>query len=1085
MGLLIDRLISSWKLDEVSDGLNPVIRVDSHGTNDFTDVNTTTSSAGVVDNGAVFEDANNEYLTCSGSDFDFGDTDFTVGFWGKRDVSGQTQMFICRDGVSSDRHFWIYLNSSNQIIFTVYVGGAGYTVTGSVLNVSTWYYITAWHDSTANTINLQLNDASPVSTAHSLGVATGASQALEIGGRGGASLHFLDGMVDEVNIWSRILTSDERNELYNSGNGLSYPFGIDLKTNLISFWNLDEVSNGTAPTIRADSHGTNDFTDVNTTPSGTGIIGNGADLEDSRYEYLRCDGSDFDVGESDFSISVWIKAENPVTSGMILCRDHYPSSNRAFQLRHRSQTGGWEIWFAVFGSGSLTLQSTPTITNGVWYHIVAIRKKNDGDNNGYLKLIINDGTPDEVSHSDTMNTFVGDLTLGCYLSNGSSPTSYFDGVVDEVGFWDRVLTPEEITKLYNDGSGLSYPFEEEVVVDLETDLISFWKLDEASDGTSPVIRVDSVGSHDLTDVNTTASGVGIIENGVNLDSFNNEYLTNDDSSFNFNESFTIAGWFKFDMLGANRTLFSRYLNSGTERQYILFYEHSSTNIRLLLSHDGLNATSLYSSQSSWSIGTWYYIVAWYDDVLEEIGISINDSSVTTPATSGIYTGSTQPFLLGNSYAGFFDGVIDEVGVWSRALTSEERTQLYNSGSGLSYPFVESPEPFDLITRLLYYWPMDEVSDGSTPVTRIDSVGSHDLTDINNASSEVSIYNRGVKMNANNLQYLAKTDGTYLPYWCNITVSFWFKPENIPSPSSPGGTPIFINLEMFVVRAILETGYIEAFTNPNWDAPAGRSITFIPGMWYHVVAWYDYDNQEVGISVNDHSLPTVVSRELPLPPSHEGKYFIGGYEGTEDPWFVNGIIDEVGLWDKVLSVQERDFLYNNGNGLSYPFEEEQVINLLASSKSDSEFNTSFLFNFILNLISEGVSEAVTNPFGMKIFFDLFSSEGISEAVIPIGSMGFRKELLDILQTLGVSETSLIKINKITETTFQLQDIILVPGDVVRIDTDLLNVFINGVHDVVSVTGESVFFKLLPGKNQIVVEIDDSSVDVHFVWNSRWL
>jgi hypothetical protein len=257
------------------------------------------------------------------------------------------------------------------------------------------------------------------------------------------------------------------------------------------------------------------------------------------------------------------------------------------------------------------------------------------------------------------------------------------------------------------------------------------------------------------------------------------------------------------------------------------------------------------------------------------------------------------------------------------------------------------------------------------------------------------------------------------------------------------------------------------------------------MWYHVVAWYDYDNQEVGISVNDHSLPTVVSRELPLPPSHEGKYFIGGYEGTEDPWFVNGIIDEVGLWDKVLSVQERDFLYNNGNGLSYPFEEEQVINLLASSKSDSEFNTSFLFNFILNLISEGVSEAVTNPFGMKIFFDLFSSEGISEAVIPIGSMGFRKELLDILQTLGVSETSLIKINKITETTFQLQDIILVPGDVVRIDTDLLNVFINGVHDVVSVTGESVFFKLLPGKNQIVVEIDDSSVDVHFVWNSRWL
>ena len=29
--------------------------------------------------------------------------------------------------------------------------------------------------------------------------------------------------------------------------------------------------------------------------------------------------------------------------------------------------------------------------------------------------------------------------------------------------------------------------------------------------------------------------------------------------------------------------------------------------------------------------------------------------------------------------------MDEVGVWSRALSSSEIAQLYNSGSGLSYP----------------------------------------------------------------------------------------------------------------------------------------------------------------------------------------------------------------------------------------------------------------------------------------------------------------------------------------------------------------------------------------------------------------
>jgi hypothetical protein len=37
----------------------------------------------------------------------------------------------------------------------------------------------------------------------------------------------------------------------------------------------------------------------------------------------------------------------------------------------------------------------------------------------------------------------------------------------------------------------------------------------------------------------------------------------------------------------------------------------------------------------------------------------------------------------------FDGMIDEIGVWSRALTSGEVTQLYNSGAGLQYPFTSN------------------------------------------------------------------------------------------------------------------------------------------------------------------------------------------------------------------------------------------------------------------------------------------------------------------------------------------------------------------------------------------------------------
>lgn len=35
---------------------------------------------------------------------------------------------------------------------------------------------------------------------------------------------------------------------------------------------------------------------------------------------------------------------------------------------------------------------------------------------------------------------------------------------------------------------------------------------------------------------------------------------------------------------------------------------------------------------------------------------------------------------------YFDGRIDEVGVWKRLLTSTERAQLWNSSVGRTYPF---------------------------------------------------------------------------------------------------------------------------------------------------------------------------------------------------------------------------------------------------------------------------------------------------------------------------------------------------------------------------------------------------------------
>ena len=34
----------------------------------------------------------------------------------------------------------------------------------------------------------------------------------------------------------------------------------------------------------------------------------------------------------------------------------------------------------------------------------------------------------------------------------------YNGLIDEVGFWHKVLSQSEVTSLYNSGAGLAYPF---------------------------------------------------------------------------------------------------------------------------------------------------------------------------------------------------------------------------------------------------------------------------------------------------------------------------------------------------------------------------------------------------------------------------------------------------------------------------------------------------------------------------------------------------------------------------------------------------------------------------------------------------
>lgn len=222
---LLTSLISYWTLEEASG-----TRVDSvvASGNDLTDNNTATQNPGKVGNAAQFTSANSESLTRNdNASLSTGDIDFTVAAWVYLDSKAARQTIATKGGggaPGSDEWVLDYLNSSDR--FRFFTGGASYKIaTANNLgspSTATWYFIVAWHDAAADTVNIQVNDGTVNSTATTGVAPSDTTQQFKIG-QYGASF-YMDGRVDEIGFWKRVLTAAERTALYNSGNGRTYPF---------------------------------------------------------------------------------------------------------------------------------------------------------------------------------------------------------------------------------------------------------------------------------------------------------------------------------------------------------------------------------------------------------------------------------------------------------------------------------------------------------------------------------------------------------------------------------------------------------------------------------------------------------------------------------------------------------------------------------------------------------------------------------------------------------------------------------------------------------------------------------------------
>jgi len=222
-----------------------------------------------------------------------------------------------------------------------------------------------------------------------------------------------------------------------------------LADKYIAYWKLDE-SSGNA----ADSVGSLTLTNNNSAAYVAGKINNGIDLESGSSQYLSATDPAILDGLSKFSISLWLKFESiaddmmPVTKwGATL------ATNQAWRLI----TSGGKLQLVIgTGSASGTVTANQAISTGVWYH-VAFTWDGSLSSGSRAKAYV-DGSDVTLSDGTPATMLAGSADFIVGNRTGLPSGGYYDGVVDELGIANDVVTGAEVTTLYNAGAGVQYPF---------------------------------------------------------------------------------------------------------------------------------------------------------------------------------------------------------------------------------------------------------------------------------------------------------------------------------------------------------------------------------------------------------------------------------------------------------------------------------------------------------------------------------------------------------------------------------------------------------------------------------------------------
>ncbi len=592
------------------------------------------------------------------------DTSLTHSFWMyQQSISGSYNGILGNywNGGAAVYGYYLWCDDPGTALnWRVHTSNAANVQVTGTISLNAWHHVViTWSDGVGASIYIdgvlaQFTASSLSRQQNSLELTLG-----NIDNRGSSTIGY-DGFLDQYRYYNRAVSASEAQTLYAETNATTSNTNLFNEGAGLALYTLDYDG--------SDAGGLYDGTPTNVEFGVGGQINYGARFNGSSSKISLPNGS---FQNTILSVSAWINVSNTSSTRTIIETYGYSGSSKGWLFRLISG----KLQFDGYNGdpASTVLTSNESIPLNTWTHVAVVFSANTKG-----ELYINGS---EVTYATQTVGTVGYISneavnIGTLQGTGVAAQDYFIGSIDQVRIFSKALNQSEIDTLYAE-TACVYTCTTDTV-NYPTTNVAYYKLDNSAD--------DETGVYDgtSTDVNYAFGrfNQAAVFNGSS--SIINDVL----SGFTYdNKNITFSAWIKSSKTTqGNNVIIGQAISNADGGWGIATGYAAAQKLSFSIAKPGVQSVI---GSVTMNTGNWQHIVVIVDFAdIGSGGTSAVKMYVDGVEDTGLTGNLTQNFdessyntSIGGTFAGsnsrFFDGDIDQVRIFSSALSDSQITELYN------------------------------------------------------------------------------------------------------------------------------------------------------------------------------------------------------------------------------------------------------------------------------------------------------------------------------------------------------------------------------------------------------------------------